>query len=117
MTYIEILASTPICYGQTRRNINKHMNYVAKNESKRSAIAGHILSNNHWSVSQTDEERQTEICMPIRVISFTSTRSNAINLGKGNIVSNLFTRTESFAETIDCVFCSSSHLATNIAIG
>lgn len=84
---------------QTKRNVSKrfseHMKYIAKNEPRKSAIAAHVLNENHFIVSVANLQLIKNVAAERKLDAYESyfirNVYNAFNLYNDNIDSKLFT--------------------------
>ena len=85
-------------YGQTRRGIEtrlkEHKGYIKNNQPRKSAIANHILFNDHQMVSNDNIQLVKEVPNVNKLDAYESyfihIDDKAINLDNGNITSQLF---------------------------
>lgn len=87
-------------YGQTKRNLSKrvkeHMDCIKRNQPNNSAVADHVLSNNHFNISAANLKLMKNVFDEKKLDAyesfFISKDPNPINLDKGKIISNLFSK-------------------------
>lgn len=85
-------------YGQTKRTISKrfkeHMSYIKYNQPEKSALANHVLENEHFNISLKNLKLLKHVTDSSKLDAyeafFIQRDDNALNLDSGNISSNLF---------------------------
>lgn len=87
-----------IYYGQTKRTIEKrfkeHINYIRTNQHQKSAIATHVLEQNHFNVGLNNLTLKKQVTDDRKLDAYESyfiqNDRNSVNSDNGNINSILF---------------------------